>query len=149
MTGQFLLTALSSFLGTLGFAVLLRAPKRAWIPSSLVGAFAYTLYWFLLETGVSEAASIFIGALAGSILGQALARRLKMIGTIFNTLAIVAFVPGLGLYRCMALLAAGNTQGGAVAGIQAMVSIVMIALGLGMGTFVFRFLIHAIEKPVN
>ncbi|MBQ9308566.1 MAG: threonine/serine exporter family protein [Clostridia bacterium] len=138
-----LITALASFAGTLGFAILLRAPRRTWIPASLVGALAYTLYCFLLAFGVSEAASIFLGSLAGSLLGQFLARYMKVIGTIFNTLAIVAFVPGLGLYRCMELLAAGNTEAGARAGVSAMISIVMIALGLAMGTFLFR----AIFRP--
>ena len=134
-----LLTAfVSSFFGTLGFAVLLRAPRRAWIPSSLCGALAYTLYIGLLALGLSEAASIFAGSLFGSLMGQFLARRMKMIGTIFNTLAIVAFVPGLGLYRCMALLAGGSPDAGVRAGVQAMVSILMIALGLGMGSFLFR-----------
>ena len=67
---------------------------------------------------------------------------MKTIATIFNTLAIVAFVPGLGLYRCMELFAKGDTAGGAYAGIQAMISIVMIALGLGVGTFLFRTLFN-------
>ncbi|MCR4884518.1 MAG: threonine/serine exporter family protein [Clostridiales bacterium] len=141
--GMGLLVAfLSSFAGTLGFAVLLRAPKRTWIPASIVGALAFSLYWTLSALGLSEVTSIFCGSLVGSLMGQLLARRMKTIATIFNTLAIVAFVPGLGLYRCMELFAKGDTAGGAYAGIQAMISIVMIALGLGVGTFLFRTLFN-------
>ena len=76
--------------------------------------------------------------LLGSLLGQLLARGMKTIATVFNTLAIVAFVPGLGLYRCMELFARGEMEAGARAGIGAMMSIVMIALGIGVGTFLFR-----------
>ena len=140
---QGLLTAfISSFLGTWGFAVLLRAPVRTWVPASLSGALAFTLYWFLQESGLSEAAAVFCGSLFGSVLGQFLARYMKMIGTIFNTVGIVAFVPGLGLYRCMELFAAGNPEQGVQVGTDAMVSILMIALGIGMGMWCFRLLYH-------
>ncbi len=140
---QGLVTAfLSSFLGTLGFAVLLRAPARAWLPASLSGAFAFTLYWFLQEMGLSEATAVFCGSMFGSVLGQFLARHMKMIGTIFNTLGIVAFVPGLGLYRCMELVAVGNPEEGVHVGTAAMVDILMIALGIGMGMWCFRLLHH-------
>ena len=140
MAKGLLIAFLSSFAGTLGFAVLLRAPRRTWIPGSVIGALAFSLYWTLSAYGLSEVSSIFCGSLVGSVMGQLLARRMKMIATVFNTLAIVAFVPGLGLYRCMELFARGDTTAGALAGIQAMISIVMISLGLGVGTFLFRTL---------
>ncbi|MBQ6528518.1 MAG: threonine/serine exporter family protein [Clostridia bacterium] len=137
-----LVTFISSFAGTLGFAVLLRAPKRTWIPASIVGGLAFSLYWFLNTQGMSEVGAIFWGSFAGSLMGQLLARKMKTIATVFNTLAIVAFVPGLGLYRCMELFAKGETEAGAHAGIQAMMSIMMISLGLAVGTFLFRAVFH-------
>ena len=133
---------LSSFAGTFGFAMLLNAPKKSWIPSSVVGAAAFLLYYVLTQLGIPEPGSIFLGSLAGSILGQFCARKMKMISTIFLTLSIVSFVPGLGLYRCMELLARSETAGGARKGVEAMVSIAMIALGLGMGSFLFRAVVR-------
>ena len=65
-----LIKLLSSFVGTLGFAIFMHAPKRAWIPASLIGGVAYALYWALLEFGVYEPTAIFIGALLDSMLGQ-------------------------------------------------------------------------------
>ena len=138
MLRELLIIFLSSFAGTLGFAVLLRAPRRTWIPASLVGALAFSVDWSLNAAGLSEVTSIFCGSMLGSLLGQLLARGMKTIATVFNTLAIVAFVPGLGLYRCMELFARGEMEAGARAGIGAMMSIVMIALGVGVGTFLFR-----------
>ena len=129
---------LAAFLGTMGFALLLHAPKRAWLPVSAIGATAYTLYWVLNQAGISMPASIFIGALAGSMMAQGCARRMRMIATIFITLSIVAMVPGLGLYRCMALLAQGQNAAGVRNGVEAMTTIVMIALGIGVGNFLFR-----------
>ena len=150
MTGTMLLSAVriffSAFFGTMGFALLLHAPKRAWLPASVIGAAAYTLYWLLEQAGMSMPPSIFIGALAGSMLAQGCARRMRMIATIFVTLSIVALVPGLGLYRCMALLAQGENAAGLRTGVEAMTTILMIALGVGVGSFLFRAMIGTARR---
>lgn len=132
---------LSSFLGTLGFALLLQAPRKAWLPASAIGAIAYTFYWSLAQLGAGEAFSIFIASLLGSLLAQGCARKMRMIATIFVTLSIIALVPGLGLYRCMALLGQQQHSLAAQVGVSAMMSILMIALGLAVGSFLFRMLI--------
>lgn len=133
-----LIKLISSFVGTLGFAIFMHAPKRAWLPASAIGGVAYLVYWALQEFGVAEPMAIFIGALLGSILGQYLARRMRMIASIFILLSMIPLVPGLGLYRCMHYLAQEMYGAGADAGVRAMVDIVMIALGLAVGNFIFR-----------
>ncbi|MBQ7846502.1 MAG: threonine/serine exporter family protein [Clostridia bacterium] len=135
---ELLRTYATSFLGTLGFALLLHAPKKAWLPASLIGGVSYTLYILLLQLGCHQTIAMFGGALAGSLLAQVCARRMRMIATIFITLSIVSLVPGLGLYRCMEHLGAGRNALGLQAGVSAMIDIMMIALGLGVGGFVFR-----------
>ena len=135
-----LLQAVSAFVGTLGFAILIRAPRRAMAVASLNGTMAYMLYWVLGRLGFSEPAAVFVGSLFGALMALLCARRMQMISTVFLALSIVAFVPGLGLYRCMQLLGAGDTHAGAQQGVAAMMSIAMIALGQGVGSFVFRAL---------
>lgn len=132
--------ALSSFLGTLGFAVLVHAPKRALLPASLSGMAAFLIAWLLAHLGVSEAAAIFCGSLAGSLTGLSLARHLRMIGTVYLMMSIVSFVPGLGLYRCMEYFGAGEARLGAETLIQAMITIVMIVMGQALGSFIDRAL---------
>lgn len=144
MIADLLRILLMSFLGTLGFALLLHAPKRAWIPASIIGGVSYTLYIALMELGAPEAAAMFLGALAGSLLAQTCARKMRMIATVFITLSIVSLVPGLGLYRCMEYLGAGKNALGVQAGVSAMTDIMMIALGLGVGSLVFR---TAVTRP--
>ena len=129
---------LSSAVGTYGFAIFMHAPKRAWLPASLIGGVSYALYWALLQFSVYEPLSIFLGALLGSLLGQYCARRMRMIASIFLLLAMIPLVPGLGLYRCMHYLAQEMYSAGADAGVRAMVDIVMIAFGLGFGSYIFR-----------
>ena len=135
----------SSFVGTLGFAIFMHAPKRAWLPASAIGGAAYLLYWALLQVGVYEPLSIFLGALLGSVLGQYCARRMQMIASIFVLLSMIPLVPGLGLYRCMHYLAQEMYSAGADAGVRAMVDVVMIALGLAVGSFIFRMIVRV--KP--
>ena len=130
--GQGLWYFLPSFVGTLGFAILLHAPKRAWLPASLIGAMTYTLYWSLKQLSLDEAASMFLAALFGSLLAQFCARKMRMIATIFLLLSVVALVPGLGLYRCMEQLGHQQYALGAQTGILAMAGILMMALGLGV-----------------
>ena len=138
---------ISSFVGTLGFAIFMHAPKRAWMPASIIGGLAYTLYWALLQCNLYEPLAIFIGALLGSVLGQYCARRMHMIASIFVLLSMIPLVPGLGLYRCMHFLAQEMYGAGADAGVRAMVDVVMIALGLAVGSFIFRIFVR--PQPVN
>lgn len=133
--------AASSFVGTWGFALLLHAPKRAWIPAAAIDAVGYVIYWGLLRLGTGEPPAIFLAAMAASMLAQLCARRMRMIATIFVSLSIVSLVPGLGLYRCMELIGQGQHAAGLQAGVAAMISILMIALGLAVGSFLFRLLI--------
>lgn len=142
---QGIVSLASSFVGTLGFAIFMHAPKRAWLPASAIGGAAYLLYWALLQAGVYEPLSIFLGALLGSVLGQYCARRMQMIASIFVLLSMIPLVPGLGLYRCMHYLAQEMYSAGADAGVRAMVDVVMIALGLAVGSFIFRMIVRV--KP--
>ena len=135
------------FFGTIGFALLLHAPKRAWLPASVIGGVSFALYWLLLRLGWSEAAAMFTAALGGSLWGQWCARRMRMIATIFITLSIVSLVPGLGLYHCMEYLGAGRSAAGLQAGVNAMIDVLMIALGVGVGSFLFRVLAGRPRAP--
>ncbi|MBQ9251196.1 MAG: threonine/serine exporter family protein [Clostridia bacterium] len=138
MIQDILLPVLGAFIGSIGFALLVQAPLRSLLPSGIIAALTYLVYSLIAFAGVSEALAVFAGALFGSLAGQWVARRMKMIGTVFLMSAIVPVVPGLGLYRMMTLLGQGATAAGADQGIQAMITIAMIALGLGFGSFTDR-----------
>lgn len=131
---------IGAFLGTFGFAVLLNAPKKSVLIASLLSAFGYGIYWLLLQSGWRDPMAMFVGMLVASLLAQTAARRLKMIVTIFLTMAVIPGVPGLGLYRCMELLARGDTAQGFRVGIGAMSSIVMIALAFVLSGYIIRVL---------
>lgn len=146
LLGQGLWYFLTSFVGTLGFAILLHAPKRAWLPASLIGALTYTLYWSLKQCAMDDPSAMFVAALFGSLMAQFCARRMRMIATIFLLLSVVALVPGLGLYRCMEQLGRNEYALGAQTGILTMAGILMMALGIGVGSFLFKLVVSGTKK---
>lgn len=135
---QLLRAVAGSFLGTVGFAMLVHTPKRAWFMSGVIAALSYLVYWGTVTLGISDPMAVFIGAFFGSLAGLLCARLMKIIGTVFLMSAVVPVVPGLGLYRMMAALGQGQISSGARIGISAMITIAMIALGLGAGAFTDR-----------
>ena len=86
---------------------------------------------------MAEAAAMFVGALLAAAGAQMAARRLRMIATVFVTIAILPLVPGLGLYRAMSALGQGQTGGGLGIAVQTMGLFLMIALGIGLGSALF------------
>jgi len=137
MITEWILPCLSAFAGTLGFGLLIRAPRRSLLPGSLIGAGIFTLYIAMNRLGVADPAAFFLCSLMGSILALCCAAKMKMIGTIFLMLSIVSFVPGLGLYRSMQFLGNAQIRPGAEQGVEAMMLIVMIALGQATGSLLF------------
>ena len=137
---QILRAALGAFFGTVGFAMLVHTPKRAWFVSGFIASLSYLVCWLMQYLGLPDPMAIFIGSLFGSLAGLLSARLMKIIGTVFLMSAVVPVVPGLGLYRMMSALGQGQISAGARTGIQAMITVAMIALGLGAGAFVDRLL---------
>ena len=134
MLAEEILRALfGAFFGAVGFAMLVHVPKRSWFVSGLIAAFSYLVYWVFLRVGLSDPTSVFLGSFLGSIAGHLCARKMKIIGTVFLMSAVVPVVPGLGLYRMMAFFGQGRISDGADMGTRAMITVAMIALGLGAG----------------
>ena len=137
---QIIRAVFGAFFGTVGFAMLVHTPKRAWFVSGLIASLSYLIYWLMSFLNLPEPMAIFIGSLFGSLTGLLCARRMKIIGTVFLMSAVVPVVPGLGLYRMMAALGRGQLSVGARTGVQAMITVAMIALGLGAGASIDRVL---------
>ena len=140
ITEEILRAVLGSFFGTIGFTMLVHAPKRACLISGGIAVFSYLVYWGLLRAGLSEPSSVFLGSFLGSLIAMLSARKMKIIGTVFLMSVVVPVVPGLALYRMMAFLGQNRISDGVALGIHAMITIAMIALGLGAGALTDRIL---------
>ncbi|MEG0270608.1 MAG: threonine/serine exporter family protein, partial [Clostridia bacterium] len=126
--------AVSSFVAGIGLGALFYAPRKAMLWGAALGAAGYLCYWLALEWGASEAVAMFMSAFLAAMGAQCAAKRLHMIATIFVTIAILPLVPGLGLYRAMSAIAMGQTGAGLATAAQTMALILMIALGVGLGS---------------
>ncbi|MEG0740581.1 MAG: threonine/serine exporter family protein [Clostridia bacterium] len=126
-----------SFVAAIGFGALLHAPQKALCWGGIIGAAGYLCYWLLMTYSTNESAAMFVGALFAATCAQVAARGLKMIATVFVTIAIIPLVPGLGLYRAMSAFAQGDMAQGASVAAHTMALILMIALGIAMGTALF------------
>lgn len=131
---KLLLIFTGSSLGAMAFGEFLYAPRKAIFGGGLLGGVGYTFYSLVLRLGASDAVAMFLRALLAALGGQLVARKMKMISTIFITLAILPLVPGLGLYRAMNIIAQGQTSPGLEIAASTMASILMIALGVGCGS---------------
>ena len=137
---QLLRAIFGAFFGTVGFAMLVHAPKRSWLVSGLIASLSYLVYWLLTYFGAADPMAIFVVALFVSLCGLLAARRMKMIGTVFLMSAVVPVVPGLGLYRMMAALGQGNISSGVSIGVQAILTACMIAGGALLAVEIMRLL---------
>ncbi|WMJ78545.1 MULTISPECIES: threonine/serine exporter family protein [unclassified Sedimentibacter] len=86
------------FAATLFFAVLMNAPKKTLIYSSLTASLGYIIYEYFILKG-SAFLAFFLGTVFVATFGEVFARKLKMPATIFIFPGVIPIVPGLGLYE--------------------------------------------------
>ncbi|NLB91730.1 MAG: threonine/serine exporter [Clostridiales bacterium] len=128
----------SSFFATLGFGLLMQAPKKALGWGAGIGAIGYVLFWSLSKIAAISQFSMFFASALASILCQVAARKLRMAAIVFNTMAIIPLVPGLAVYQGMSYFTQGLSELGAQTLVKAIIDISMMALGLGIGAFAMR-----------
>ncbi len=121
-------------LATLFFAPLLRLPTRAYLPVALLGAASYAGYLLLVDViGWSTTLALFAASAVVALLCEFLARRMRMIVTVFLTGALIPLVPGLALYRTMRALLYSQYQDALTQGLATLFAIGAIALGAAVG----------------
>jgi len=128
------LAALYAGIATLCFCPLLKLPARALLPVSLLGAAAYAGF-LLLRDGLSLSGTLalFLAAAASALLCEILARRMRMIVTVFLSGALIPLVPGLALYRTMRELLYLQYESALAQGLAALGTVGAIALGAAVG----------------
>ncbi|MDD2649288.1 MAG: threonine/serine exporter family protein [Eubacteriales bacterium] len=137
---DFVKVAAGTFLATMCVNFLMHTPKRALFPCALMGMLGYTIYWGMMQLGVSDPLSMFVGSFIASILAEGFARRLHMAATIFITTSIIPLVPGLAFYRFMSALAQNQLDVCTTQGIYAMKTILIIALSVAVSSSIYAFL---------
>jgi uncharacterized membrane protein YjjP (DUF1212 family) len=139
--GSPLVSTLGAMLIALGFCLSTYAGMRTIVISVLISALAYMVFESLLALGMAAAMATAVAATLVGALAYVAYRRLHVAEAAVATAAIVAFLPGLSVYRSLYLV----MQNSAATMPQAMVWLVVaistgiaLAAGLAMGAFLAR-----------
>lgn len=124
-----------SVVAALAFAGLFNAPKKTMAFSSVTGGIGWLIFRYMGE----GLAAYFVAALVMAVLGEILARIMKMPATIFIHVSVIPLVPGLGLYRTMLYLVNGEYMQGLMQGANTLLGMGCIAMAVGVSTLLFKY----------
>ncbi len=116
----------------IGFSFIFNLPRRVLIHAGIAGAFGWVAYSYCINTFNSTIGVALIGALIVGVLGEILARIMKMPATTFIIPGIIPLVPGYGLYYSMLKIIEANYQEALNVGFESL----LIALGIAAGVII-------------
>lgn len=96
-----LLLMLTSFTGTLGFAMIYHIQKDKLFEAAFGGFVAIASYLTAVHFIGSDVISTFLGAVALTLYSEVMARRKKTPTTVFIVAALIPLLPGGFLYKAM------------------------------------------------
>lgn len=120
-----------SFIATWFFALVMNAPKKSLIYSSLIASLGYFVYSVCVNYN-QQMIGFFLGALIISLLGEISARKVKMPATIFIFPAVVPIVPGLGLYQTMLEFVQNDINEALLIGVKTLLNIGAMAIAIAL-----------------
>ena len=124
---------ITSFFGSLGFALVFNVRKKNLLPCA-VGGFLCCAAYLLLYEGLD--AHLFLANLAAGavcqIYAEILARLLKTPATVFYITALVPMIPGGLLYRTMEAAVSRDRQSFILRGIDTLYTTLGLAIGISL-----------------
>lgn len=131
-------------IGGAAFAFAAYAPRRSLLPIAAIAGGAATIYLLLAQRDVGRAwpaavAAVFIGLVSYSAAGWARVPPLVIV-----TAAIVPLLPGVSIYRGLALLADDN-----YAGILAMITAAAVAISLAAGVILGEYAAQPVRREAR
>ncbi|HHZ01544.1 MAG TPA: threonine/serine exporter [Tissierellia bacterium] len=119
------------FIATLFFALIMNAPKKTILHSSLFAAVGYLIY-INLSDFVSPTLGFFSGTAFIAMMGEISARKFKMPATIFIFPAVIPIVPGFGLYETMLAIVQNNIFLALEIGTNTILNIAAMAMAMAL-----------------
>jgi len=141
---QLLWEAIAAFLSAYGFCYILEAPKRLFLPSSLVAVVCWILYLVGGLLGFASAWSALLASAAVYLFSYVLARRLKAPVSVFLIIAILPLVPGFNIYRTIYCMITGE---GSTA--EALAATLLMAGAIALGIFVADLINDLIKQSIK
>lgn len=130
--------------GAAAFAFAAYAPYRALLPIAAIAGVAATLYLLIGERDVGRAWPAAVAAVFIGVVSYAAARWSRVPPLVIVTAAIVPLLPGVSIYRGLALLAADN-----YAGILAMITAIGVAISLAAGVILGEYVAQPLRREAR
>ncbi len=141
MMKEWLLPIVSAALGSLSFAMFFGVCSRKLWFSLLGGALNWGLYLLAMKKmGLPATMAYALGAAAGTLYAEILARIVKTPVTVFVITSVIPMVPGGALYYTMLGLLQGDKATFVDRGLYTLSAAGAMALGIFAATMLFRLL---------
>ena len=141
MMKEWLLPIVSAALGSLSFAMFFGVRSRKLWFSLLGGALNWGLYLLAMKKmGLPATMAYALGAAAGTLYAEILARIVKTPVTVFVITSVIPMVPGGALYYTMLGLLQGDKATFVDRGLDTLSAAGAMALGIFAATMLFRLL---------
>lgn len=144
MMKEWLIPIVAAALGSLSFAMFFGVRSRKLWFSALGGALNWGLYLLAMKKmGLPETLAYALGAAAGTLFAEILARIIKTPVTVFVITSVIPMVPGGTLYYTMLGLLQGDKATFVDRGLYTLSAAGAMALGIFAATMLFRLLFTA------
>ncbi len=142
-----MLQLITSFFGSLGFAMVFQVRKRNLLPCAVGGFFCCGTYLLLHDVlGVH----LFLASLAAGavcqIYSEILARLVKTPATVFYITALVPLIPGGLLYRTMEAAVSREWENFVLRGAETLYTTLGLAIGISLISGILHMILHKNKK---
>jgi len=135
---SFLLQCLFAFIGCMGFVIQFNIHGKGTPLCALGGALTWAVYLLALEAGGSELTAYFWSALFSSLYSEIMARIRKVPAIMYLVISIFPIIPGAGAYYTMNYAVRGEMELFASRGMFTAAIAGIMAVGILLGSTVFR-----------
>ncbi|RLV47884.1 threonine/serine exporter family protein [Nocardioides mangrovicus] len=142
--GDVALMGLGGAITAAAYAYSSYAPYRALLPVAVIGAAAVLVYRLMFDRGFGVAWASGVAALVVGLVSFSVAGRARVPALVVVTAAIVPLLPGLSIYRGLALLSDGGSTG-----LLAMVTAAAIAIALSSGVILGEYIAQPLKREAR
>ena len=124
----------TSFIGSLGFALMFGMRRRHLMIASLGGMLSWGIYLAVLSVRESVFFAVLVASAFSMIYAEFMARLRKCPATLFIIIAIIPLVPGSSLYYAMSYAVSGDMINAGYHAHQTVIWVLAISAGISFVT---------------
>lgn len=131
-------------LAAAAFAFSAYAPFRVLIPIGLIAALAAALFFFVDQQNLGRAWAAAVAAVAIGVVSYMVAGKVRVPPLVIVVSSIVPLLPGLSIYRALALMANGDSSG-----ILSFVTAAATAISLSSGVILGEYIAQPLRREAQ